>query len=211
MIELYSGTPGSGKSLHVAECIYWRLRRKRLVVGNFEINRKAVSKDDVPFICLENREMTPKRLIEISERYRYIGTNEDGSKNYKRVEEDSILLVIDECQLMFNSREWQKGGRDEWLTFFSQHRKFGYKIILIAQFDGMIDKQIRSLIEYEYKHRKVSNFGFVGKIISLFYLGSAFCAVQMWYPLNERLSSEIFRYRRKYADLYDTYKMFEKI
>ena len=37
--------------------------------------------------------------------------------------------------------------------FFSQHRKLGYRVILVAQFSEMIDKQIRALIEYEYIHR----------------------------------------------------------
>ena len=57
----------------------------------------------------------------------------------------------------------------------------------------MIDKQIRSLIEYEYIHRKVSNFGVVGKVMSMVTFGKLFCAVKMWYPLNERLGAEFFQ------------------
>ena len=40
-------------------------------------------------------------------------------------------------------------------SHFSQHRKLGYRVILIAQFDRMLDRQIRSVLEYEYIHRKV--------------------------------------------------------
>ena len=79
--------------------------------------------------------------------------------------EDQILLVIDESQLIFNARDWQKAGREKWLSFFSQHRKYGYHIILVAQFDRMIDRQIRSLIEYEYVHRKVGNYGIKGRAL----------------------------------------------
>ena len=44
MIRLYSGTPGSGKSLHVAEKIYNRLSAGKPVVCNFAINEKWLAK-----------------------------------------------------------------------------------------------------------------------------------------------------------------------
>ena len=116
------------------------------------------------------------------------------SKNYsdyvgRRVREGEILLVIDEAQLLFNSREWVKSDRAEWCSFFTQHRKLGYEVVLVAQFDRMLDRQIRSLIEYEWIHRKVSNFGNKGKIMSLFCGGRLFVAVKVWYPLKEKALS----------------------
>ena len=42
MIYFYSGTPGSGKSLHVAQDIYQYLQRGKNVIANFDINEKAV-------------------------------------------------------------------------------------------------------------------------------------------------------------------------
>lgn len=202
MISLYSGTPGSGKSLHVASRIYHGLRYGRKTICNFEINLKYVHKrkyKKLPFIYIDNEELKPDKLIKISQEH---------FKGKKRIKEDDILLVVDECQLLFNSREWQKGNRKEWLSFFSQHRKYGYEIILVAQFDGMIDKQIRSLIEYDYKHRKASNFGMVGRIISMLTLGNLFCAVKMWYPLNERIGSEFFKAHKKYYRIYNTFGFF---
>ena len=156
MIFLYSGTPGSGKSLHVAERLYHLLRAGRPTVCNFEINLKRIPpKRRELFHYKSNIEITPEYLIEFSQKY-FKG---------KKVKEGSLLLVIDECQLMFNAREWSKVGRDKWLSFFTLHRHYGYDIILVAQFDRMIDRQIRSLIEYEYIHRKVSNYGFRGWFI----------------------------------------------
>ena len=38
MIYLYSGTPGSGKSLHTARVIYYSLKRGFPVIANFPIN-----------------------------------------------------------------------------------------------------------------------------------------------------------------------------
>lgn len=126
----------------------------------------------------------------------------------KPVKEDDILLVIDEAQLVFNAREWSKKGREDWLSFFSQHRKYGYHIILIAQFDRMIDRQIRALIEYEYVHRKVSNMGWRGMLLSLFMGGNVFVAVKVWYAMNEKIGSEFFRSRKRLYRLYDTFGRF---
>ena len=44
MIFLYSGTPGSGKSLHVAERLYHLLRAGRPTVCNFPININRIPK-----------------------------------------------------------------------------------------------------------------------------------------------------------------------
>lgn len=198
MISLYSGTPGSGKSLHVAERIYLSMRYGRTVVANFEVNLQKIKRPKGTYIYLDNIDITPERLMKIGMEH---------VQKYGR-REDSILVVIDECQILFNSREWQSGGRAKWLTFFTQHRKFNMEIVLVAQFDGMIDKQIRSLIEYEIIHRKVSNFGVVGKIMSLVAVGKLFCAVKMWYPLKERLGAEFFTFKHKYADIYNTFAIF---
>lgn len=201
MISLYSGTPGSGKSLHLAQRIYNKLRRGECVIANFEINLKKVSKNtkDLDFLYIDNLKIKPKMLINFSKEY-FCG---------RKVKEDEILLVFDECQIIFNARDWQAADRREWISFFSQHRKYGYEIILVAQFDLMIDKQLRSLIEYEYKHRKTSNFGIFGTLITLLALGNVFVAVKIWYPMQERVGSDFFKARKKYYEIYDTFNTFD--
>lgn len=130
-------------------------------------------------------------------------------KKNGKVKEGSILLVIDECQRIFNARDWGQKGRGDWLTFFTLHRHLGFDIILIAQFDRMLDRQIRALIEYEYIHRKVSNFGWKGKILSLLAFGNLFVTVKVWYPMKEKTGSEWFRAKKMYYGLYDTFAMFD--
>ena len=44
MIYLYSGTPGSGKSLHQASDIYWDLKFNKPVVANYQINTSMLCK-----------------------------------------------------------------------------------------------------------------------------------------------------------------------
>lgn len=207
MINLFSGTPGSGKSLHVAEKIYYALRAGRPVIANFEVNLDFVwrgsagrrRKDDA-FRYIPNDELGPELLQDYADAW---------FKDH-RFREDHILLIIDEAQLLFNSREWDAAGRAAWLRFFSQHRKWGYEVILVAQFDRMLDRQIRSLIEYEYIHRKVSNFGVWGKVFSVFFLGKLFVAVKMWYPLRERIGAEWFVCKPRFFRLYDSYKRFSQ-
>lgn len=198
MIYLYSGTPGSGKSLHTARVIYWSLKRGLPVIANFAINTDKISGKKAEFIEIDNDALKPDFLIDYAKKF----------ANGKRIKEGSLLLVIDECQLIFNAREWNIKGRNEWLSFFTQHRKFGYDVILVAQFDRMIDRQIRALIEYEQIHRKVSNFGIKGKILSTVMGGKMFVAVKVWYPMKEKVGSEFFKARKRYYSLYDTFGMF---
>ena len=149
---------------------------------------------------IDNAFLTPERLIMFSKNYsEYVG---------RRVKEGEILLVIDECQIMFNARDWGQKNRANWCSFFTQHRKLGFEVVLVAQFDRMLDRQIRSLIEYEWIHRKVSNFGVKGKIISLFFGGKLFVAVKVWYPMKQKVGSEFFMYKKKFSDIYDTYALF---
>ena len=201
MITLYSGTPGAGKSLHLASRLYhWMQYKNAPIIGNFHCNFSAIKKQKGSFLYLDNSELTPEWLLWFSKNYSdYVG---------RRVREGEILLVIDEAQLLFNSREWVKSDRAEWCSFFTQHRKLGYEVVLVAQFDRMLDRQIRSLIEYEWIHRKVSNFGIQGKIMSLFCGGRLFVAVKVWYPLKEKVGSEFFFYKKKFSDIYDTYALF---
>lgn len=198
MIYLYSGTPGSGKSLHAARVIYYSLLRRRPVICNFDVSREHVKNYDL-FFYVENSQLTPDYLMKYA--VDYFGN--------RPVREGSIILFIDECQMMFNARSWDAQGRESWNKFFQVHRHYGYDIILIAQFDRMIDRQIRSLIEYEIVHRKVSNFGLKGKLLcGLLLAPKLFSFVKIWYPMKEKVSSELFRSKKKYYRLYDTYADF---
>lgn len=202
-ISIYTGTPGSGKSLHAARTIRNYLKVYKLpVIANFEVIKDARWEGD--FTYMPNCSMSPGNLRAFAcDRWKL-----------RDFEEDGILLVVDECQLLWNSRTWQdpsafgSSSRMEWIEFFSQHRKFGYKIVLIAQSALMVDKQFRSLIEYEFQHRKVSNIGLGGRIFSLFCGGNLFYCCKTYYGLKTKVGGEFFRYSRKLGSMYDSYKAF---
>lgn len=201
MINLYSGTPGSGKSLHMAMRLYWWIKAGKPCICNFDLNLPTIKgRKEKNFHFIPNDKLTPQYLTDFAN---------DIIKEKGKVKEGSILVVIDESQLLFNARDWGQKGRSDWLSFFTLHRHLGYDIVLIAQFDRMLDRQIRSLIEYEYIHRKVSNYGWKGKIFSAVALGNLFVCVKVWYPMKEKVGSEFYKAKKKYYRIYDSYAVFD--
>lgn len=205
MIYLYSGTPGSGKSLHVARDIRDTLQvKKRPVICNFDVNPKLRNYKAL-FRYVPNCDLTPDLLYDASRAY--FGD--------RPVREDAILLVIDEAQLVFNSRTWQQAAagvtRLDWIEFFSQHRHYGYKIVLVSQYDRMLDRQIRSLIEIEVNHRKMANLGLKGMLLSLPFACKLFIAVSYYYGMRERVGCSFLLPRRAYFRVYDSYNRFRQV
>ena len=206
MLYLYTGTPGSGKSLHVASVIRRALRASarhsqggkpvRPVVANFPINPSTCGYS--AFTYVPNDRLTPDFLYSFARDF----------WGDRPVREDTIYLVVDEAQLLFNSRDWGRGNRAEWIRFLSQHRHFGYCVIFVTQFDRMIDRQIRCLTEYEVKHRKVSSIGLKGRIVSALALGQLFVAVYVYYGMNEKTDARFYCGRPSLYRLYDSYALF---
>jgi len=197
MIKLYSGTPGSGKSLHMAKVIRDALKKGITVICNFHVNKELSGYSN--FIFYDTYKLTPEQLYHFSDMY---------FKDKKSVEEDAILLIMDECHRIFNPRMWQRKDRMDWLDFFTLHRHYGYYCLLVCQFDKQIDSQLRPLIEYEAIHRKVSNFGIRGKLLSLIMGGKTFLAVNYWYPVRQYMGSEVIHGNKKIYSVYNTYNKF---
>lgn len=195
-IWLYTGTPGSGKSYHAARDIVTRLKKGGGLIANFPVNESAVKKCRTQVEYWDNSEMTSERLVAYALEHHQIG------------KEGQTLVVIDECQIIFNCRDFGRKDRNAWVQLFAQHRKLGYNFILISQSDRMLDKQIRSLVETEVKHRKLNNYGFGGMLISLS-MTAWFIAIDYWYGGNKlKLGSTVFPYRKRFEKVYDSYRLF---
>lgn len=197
-IWLYTGTPGSGKSYHAAQDIVRRLKRPGGLICNFPVNEDFVPakrrRSHVEY--WDNSELSAQRLVSYALEHHKIG------------KEGQTLVIIDECQIIFNCRDFGRKDRAAWVTLFSQHRKLGYNFILITQNDRMLDKQIRALVETEIKHRKLNNYGVGGLLISLTRM-TWFVAIEYWYGGNKlKLGHQMFAYHKKYAKVYDSYKLF---
>lgn len=196
MIFLYTGTPGSGKSAHAARVLRNCLKRKQHTFANFLVNS-----DSEYFHFVSNQDLQPKILYEFARSL--FGDSQP--------KEGSINLFIDEAQLIFNSRTWNDANRLNWLEFFSQHRHFGFDVFLICQQDIMIDKQFRSLIEYEVKHAKVSQFSWLGSLMSCFGLLPLHVANSLLYSQKSmRTSSDFFLVTPSLRAFYNSYALFEQ-
>lgn len=200
MVELYLGSVGSGKSYHalvrgLSKISCWP---DRYVVANFPIrfskNVKRAEREKQRWLFLEDDQITPEKLIGLSVQKDFIG------------KEGYALLIIDEAGIKFNSRDWQIKGeeRKKWIKFFSQSRKFGYDVILIAQDERMVDRQIRAAAEYRVMHRLANRFSWF-KFLPV----KMFFYVSFWCGGNFRGRLEIDFLKPWLANRYDTMRLFE--
>lgn len=211
MIEMYTGFVGSGKSFHATKrgCdLADAPLGKKYVVANFPIKPKMKLLAKIPlikrfikepfndprWIFKDNAAMTVEYLIELSDQMGWYG------------KESQCLLIIDEAGIVFNSRDWnvKPAERKGWIQFFTQSRKLGYDIVLIVQDNRMLDRQIRSLCEYEVQHKKLNSWSIL-KFLPI----TIFAAVSFWNGIRTmRGSLQTIVFSKQTADRYDTLKLF---
>lgn len=200
-VELYTGTPGSGKSLHAVSLVRQYLNAGKLVIANFEIPETAPC-DLTGFVYVPNNLLTPELVVRLIDLWLSGG---------RPAKEGAALLVVDECSIIFNSRSWQSKARMPWLEFMSQSRKHLCRVLLIAQGAKMIDNQFRMLCDIEVQHYAVSSFGNMGWLLSLPFGGRLFWCVEMQFQAKERLGAYLFRGSRKDCAMYDTHALFVRV
>lgn len=195
MIWLYSGTPGSGKSLHATHDILDRLSKTKYNENKFVICNYSLKTKSDKFFYMDNSDITPKFLVEFALAFHKIGV------------ENQSLVVIDEASIFFNCRDEINKTRREWGDFFREHRKLGYNVILICQFDRMIDRQIRCFIEYEVVHRKLNNAGGFGLILNILHI-PLFWTIQRWYGQKMVVGKGLMPFYIKASKAYNTFDLF---
>jgi len=175
MIEVAQGSPGSGKSAVAVARAILHVKKGGVVAANFSLVdgwADSIASKNILVIILgllrffSLRDSLRYKLassmykrfyrIDSLSAIRAIDPRSESVDIYKdkgKYSEGSGLLILDECQLIFNSRKWDKNF--EWIEFFTQHRKLGWNVILIAHSIDMIDSQIRPLAEYESRFRNL--------------------------------------------------------
>lgn len=199
-ISLYSGTPGSYKSYHAVSDILSWLSWGKNVIANFPVKYDTYFKPKKlaklgSFNFVRNTDLTVEYLITYAK------------KHHKAGIKPQTLVVFDEASIKFNARQFDNADRMEWINFFANHRHFNFEVILIAQNDRMLDRQVRGLIEYDYKHRALKNMNFATFLISLVCRG-LFRVVELWYPCRQITNVNICRFNIKKARCYDTMALF---
>lgn len=221
-VSLYSGTPGSGKSLNVTRKILLNLMAGRDVISNYPIRftkwEKRRGYED-RFFYVDTQNINVVNLVKFAKARGYI----------KKRKENQCLVVIDEAGIRFNIKtdaeekkamddffnagedeavtlvEYGKKDRQQWIKFFSQHRKFGYDFILIAQSDRMLDRQVRNMLELEYVHRKAQNLVWWFMLLPW----KVFITIEYYYGLKLKTDTEFFIYRKSLGNRYDSMKLFD--
>ena len=226
MIQLYTGTPGSGKSLHVAHEIREDLRlpfgKNKYVISTcyidttycfmnilqeriFTLSRgKLHLYNDDPraenFYYIPINEITPKYLYEFAAKHHVFG------------KEFQTTLVLDECVAIFsptvlaeNVKRW-----NEWDEFFRKHRHLGYNVILIPQSKRLISRKVIEYCEFEVKHYARKHQGMFGWILSMLCGGSLFSYSTCWRGVKKPIEQKFFTYRRLYGSMYNSYSMFDE-
>lgn len=204
-IDVYTGVPGSGKSLHAAREVRFALDRRypRPVIANWQLSRDAPVAHPEYFHYISNEEMSAGKIIDFA--------NDFWTKTEIPFREDYITLCLDECAIIFNSRRWSDKSRMSYLEFLSQSRKYGVRVLLISQSAKMIDNQFRMLIEREFNHRRISSMGPVGALAAAPFRGRVFLVVRYLFQANERLGMELLTCSRKDIAMYDSYARFERV
>lgn len=94
-----------------------------------------------------------------------------GKGNDTLDESQNGLLVLDECGVFFNSRDWADKSRQSVISWLLHSRKLGWDVILIVQDIALIDKQIRTaLLEHVGICKRTDRLSipFIGWILKIF-------------------------------------------
>lgn len=229
MITFYSGTPGSGKSYHLAKLMFTLLRYNDVnIIANFEINLDVVGLTRLGwwkhcitehtdgkikfkkynkrplkgrFYYWNNSQITVENLL--------LFAQQNHKKRRKNVDQAQTIVLIDESGIVFNCRNFGDNNRQKWCNFFAKHRHFNFDFILACQFDRQVDRQIRCCVEYEKVHRKLKNYKFLGWLFSTLAGGNIFIVAEKWYSNHFPIGNQLIRYSARIAALYDTLRDFD--
>jgi Zonula occludens toxin len=209
MIRLFTGVGGSSKSYHTAKLIKGVLLERKNVIANIPINvdyvRKPIRdfKGNVliymhnigDFRYFGNNQFTPEMLVAYSDTYH----KRDRKGN---MIEGQTVVVIDECQLLFDPRV-VKPDRAKWVRFFCLHRHYGYDIILITQHNRLIDRQIREQCSEEVKHRYCNQNGIIGMLLPF----KLYSATTVWN--GHKTDAQFYTLNKSIFKIYDSYTEYE--
>lgn len=153
MIEVFEGRLGGGKS-YTAVCRIVRvLAAGGTVATNIELNWLAVV------------DYCKRKFGVIIQERQFILLDDDSIPNFHEhtpggTLDCPTLVVIDEAQLYWNSRDFKKTdeGQRELLKFLTQSRKACTDVIFISQHVKNMDTQFMRLVQYIWRFRDMERF-----------------------------------------------------
>jgi len=215
MITLVTGPPGAGKSFYALRKLVDALESGKVIATNVQlrdgwaekVSRRHPIRRVLPPLQRARAEAFDRAAFfsqDLSElfRVRLRGSGEGRG-----------VMVLDEAHNWLNARAWDSDPGDKTLAradavarrlevvrFFSQHRKLGWDVYLIAQQADLLDKQVRSLFEYHVQLRNLRKMKVGGLPVSPVNL---FLAVWTWH------SAQRVVVRRELFGLNGTRKLYD--
>jgi hypothetical protein len=122
MIKCYSGLPGSGKTTYLTQIGIKNIKKGNRTYSNYPI-----------FFTYKGVKLTSN----------IINSREE---MIKQPYQPGDIIIIDEAQRWFNSREYKKFGNDL-LEFFTGHRHIDVDIYIGVQYPQRIDVSIREIVD----------------------------------------------------------------
>lgn len=235
MIEVVQGSLGSGKSMVATTEAIYQLKRGGVVATNFDFDPLwawFVASTDLrcrlgvrnvyDYACdLYSRAFkigSPSSMIELSGKEgRGLADlctgklrkqmTKFGSRGHR--EEGKGLLILDDCHHFFNSRTFN--ANREYVTFFANARKWGWRTLLITHSIENIDKQIRSYVELESRFRNLKKMRIPYTPLSLSPV-NCFVIVRRYAGLGPGSgmvhSKDVFLMDKVAASMYNTLEIF---
>lgn len=160
MIYAIAGAPGSFKSVYVLEkYIIPALQKGRAVYTNVEgIN---------PLYIATYFEMNPidvDSLLhvlgrEYDEDGKVLAENPDKIRHFYKDVPNNALIVIDEAQNYFSSRDFKEGYSKDAIAYLTRHRHYGHDVIYITQNIDSVDITFRRNTQMTYQLRRADAIG----------------------------------------------------
>ena len=136
MLYLFTGVPGSGKTLNVVSML---AKRK-------DFKNRPLFIDGIPDLKIPHEEIPEGESI----------------KTWPKWAPDGAIIVVDECQRIFRPRSSSSAVPD-YVAELETHRHRGLDFLLITQHPRLIDVHLRSLIEH-HTHFGKTNLGLRRKL-----------------------------------------------
>lgn len=165
MIYAICGTPGSYKSAYANEkFLLPALRKGRHVYTNMDgLN---------PTYIAVYYDLDP---IEVSEHLHYLGRVYDDDGNYTEDPDlvryfykdlpENALVIIDEAQNYYNSRDFKEGYSNELIPWLTKHRHLGNDVVWITQSLESVDITFRRNTALTYSLRRMEHLGLKNRSI----------------------------------------------
>lgn len=131
MLYLFTGVPGSGKTLNVVSML---AKRK-------DFKNRPLYIDGIPDLKIPHEEIPEGESV----------------KTWQNWAPDGAIIVVDECQRIFRPRP-SSSAVPEYVAQLETHRHRGLDFLLITQHPRLIDVHLRSLIEH-HTHFGKTNLG----------------------------------------------------